>query len=91
MVISHNPEQLTFSATSGDVELGVLSYQRLDHALDLRHTVVEPQAEGRGVGSALVRAALDVARSEHLSVIPTCWFVGEFVAKHPEYEDLLER
>jgi predicted GNAT family acetyltransferase len=44
---------------------------------------------GRGLGSELVRAALDDVRRRGATVVPTCWYVAEFIDAHPEYGDLL--
>lgn len=57
---------------------------------DLRSTVVAPQHNGKGLGSAVVRRALDDARADGLVVRPTCWFVEGWIGRHPEYADLLE-
>jgi predicted GNAT family acetyltransferase len=53
------------------------------------HTEVRAEAEGKGVGSALVRSALDDVRRRGLSVIPLCPFVRSYIARHPEYDDLV--
>ena len=57
---------------------------------DLRSTVVAPERNGEGLGSALVRHVLDEARVHGLAVRPTCWFVDGWIQRHPEYMDLLE-
>ena len=48
-----------------------------------------PAIEGHGVGSKLVRGALDAARDQGLRVVPQCPFVAAYIKRHPEYEDLL--
>lgn len=60
-----------------------------DGTLNLVHTEVDPALRGQGVGEALVRHALDAARSGGVKVIPTCPFVKKFVERHPEYRDLV--
>jgi hypothetical protein len=56
------------------------------------HTVVDPGYEGQGVGSALVRWALDDARSRGYHVVPTCPFVRAYIDRHgDEYADLVYR
>jgi hypothetical protein len=57
--------------------------------MDIESTYVPTAARGRGVGGALVSGALDYARTEGLEVVPTCWYVGTWVASHPEYANLL--
>ena len=52
--------------------------------IDLTHTEVSPSLQGRGVGEALVRAALDYARANGLRVVPSCPYVKKWLDKHPE-------
>jgi len=48
------------------------------------HTEIDDAFEGRGLGSVLVREALDAARSRGLSVRPDCPFVRAYIARHPD-------
>ncbi len=58
--------------------------------LVLTHTEIDEAFEGRGLGSVLVRAALDTARERGVPVRPDCPFVRAYVARHPdEYLDLV--
>lgn len=52
-------------------------------------THTEVQREGEGLGSALVRAALDDARGRPARVVPQCPFVAAFIERHPDYADLV--
>ena len=72
-----------------DGEVAVAAYQREGDTIVFTHTVVPPAIERHGVGSRLVRGALDQARDQGLTVVPQCPFVRAFIAKHPEYRDLL--
>ncbi|WP_066777604.1 GNAT family N-acetyltransferase [Sphingomonas sp. CCH5-D11] len=67
----------------------VAAYQREGDRIVFTHTVVPKEIEGRGVGSKLIRAALDSARDQKLKVVAQCPFVAAFIAKHPAYRDLL--
>jgi uncharacterized protein len=72
---------------------GLLVYS-LDAAAGVithRHSEIDPAFGGRGLGSRLVRFALDDARERGLKVNPLCPFVGEVITRHPEYSDLLAR
>jgi predicted GNAT family acetyltransferase len=53
------------------------------------HTEVQPEAEGKGVASELIRRALDDVRRRGLSAVPLCPFVRAFIARHPDYQDLV--
>jgi predicted GNAT family acetyltransferase len=49
------------------------------------HTEVPPPDEGRGIGAALVRAALDDSKANGFRIVPACSFVAAFMRRHPEY------
>ena len=55
-----------------------------DGVATLPHTVTFDEFGGRGIGSALVKAAIDLAESEGLKVRPVCPFVASWLDKHPE-------
>ena len=52
------------------------------------HTEVPPELGGKGIGSKLVRGALDQVRARKLRVVAQCPFVKAYIEKHPEYADL---
>ena len=60
-----------------------------DGVLELYSTYVPAAARGQGVAAALVEAALAHARLEGYRVIPTCWYVAQWIRRHPEYADLV--
>ena len=68
---------------------GFAEYIRTAELVAFVHTEVAPEYEGKGVGSALARAALDDARASGLRVLATCPFIAGWIARHPEYQDLL--
>jgi predicted GNAT family acetyltransferase len=57
----------------------------------MTHTEVPAPIERRGIGSALVRAALEDARARQLRVVPLCSFVGWYIEQHQEYGELVAR
>lgn len=68
---------------------GVADYRVVGSAVVMPHTEVLPSMRGRGLGVELVRAALDDVRRSGRSVVPSCWYVAEFIDEHPEYADLV--
>ena len=64
-------------------------YKRDGAIITIMHTEVPAALNGRGIGSALVRGLLDIVRAQGLKVKPLCPFVASYIAKHPEYADLL--
>ncbi|MBE7186545.1 MAG: N-acetyltransferase [Methylobacterium mesophilicum] len=72
-----------------DGHRAVAAYQLEGDTIVFTHTVVPPEIEGRGVGSRLIRGALDAVRDRGLKVVPQCPFVRAYIEKHPEMRDLL--
>jgi len=73
-----------------DGEMAFTEYVIHDGAMVLPHTVVPPAFEGRGVGSALAKAALGYARDHGLTVKPSCPFIAGYIKKHPEWTDIVD-
>ena len=84
-----NREEERFE-TDADGDVAFLTYALEGGRLFLLHTDVPEAAEGRGIGSELVRTALDYARREDLSIVPMCAFVSAYLQRHPEYQDLVQ-
>jgi len=72
-----------------DGHRAIAAYQREGGVITFTHTLVPHEIEGRGVGSKLVRAALDASRDAGLKVVPQCPFVAAYIKRHPEYRGLL--
>lgn len=85
--VSDNPAELRYELTVDGELAGEIRYRRLPGALALVHTEVDPKRHG--LGTELVRGALDDVRERGLHVVPVCPFVGAFIRRHPEYADLV--
>lgn len=72
-----------------DGETAFAEYHLHPAYITLPHTVVPPAFEGKGVGSALAKAALGYAREHGLQVKPVCPFIAGYIGKHPEWQDLV--
>jgi len=70
--------------------LAATYYKIADGVITFIHTEVPPELGGKGVGSALVKGALDQVRADGLKVIAECPFVKAYIDKHGEYADLLK-
>lgn len=69
---------------------GFAEYQLTDELIVFTHTEIDPSFEGRGIGSGLIRYALDeVAAKNDRKVMPLCPFVKAYIGKHREYVHLV--
>jgi uncharacterized protein len=91
IVIVHHAELSRYAATVGERLAGVVHYVSEPGRMNIVHTEVGDEFEGRGIGGELARAVLDGARSEGLKVKASCPFVAEYIQEHPDYADLLDQ
>lgn len=89
MKLQHNPDLSRYELFVDDRLATVAEYRLQDDTATFHHTETDPAFRGRGLAAMLVRWALDDARKRGRRVIPSCWFVADFVRQHPEYRDLL--
>jgi predicted GNAT family acetyltransferase len=89
IVVQQNETASQFEVRQED-QLAVLQYDRSPGRLVLLHTEVPPGLAGRGIGSALVRAALASTRDHGLLVVPRCPFVRAYLLRHPEDATLVD-
>jgi predicted GNAT family acetyltransferase len=87
--VRHDPAAMRFHA---DVDGGEAEcvYRLAGKLMNIVHTEVPRQAEGRGIAAALVRAALAHARAQGWRVRPSCSYVGSYMRRHADTRDLLE-
>jgi predicted GNAT family acetyltransferase len=78
-----------FEIHLGEGLAGFATYEPRPGALAILHAEIDPAFEGQGLGSVLVRGALDDARKRGLAVLPYCPFVKRWIQLHPEYVDLV--
>ncbi len=86
--VSDAPERNRYEAVRDGRVLGFAEYQRTHELVVFTHTEIDPAYEGQGVGSALVRSALDDVRELGLKALPVCPFVQAWIQRHPDYADL---
>ena len=91
MTVRDNQDELRYELEDDGEILGTIRYTRGDGVITLVHTEVDPKAEGKGVGSALVQGALDDIRASGLKVRPFCPFVAAYIRRHPDYEEIVQR
>jgi uncharacterized protein len=95
--ISGGQRQVRQKVTSGRFEIerngevAYLEYSLSRGVLELTHTEVPKELRRMGLASVLAETALQWARENNLKVDIICPIVQEYVAKHPEYSDLVLR
>jgi len=86
--VRNNIAESRFELDAGG-RVAFVVYRMEPGAMILVHAEVPPEASGRGIGSRLVRGALEQVRALELKVVPQCPFVSAYMGKHPEFNDLL--
>jgi predicted GNAT family acetyltransferase len=87
--IQHDARQHRFEAKV-DGHACVLEYRMQAGRMLITHTGVPAAVGGRGIAGRLVQAALDWARAQGLRVVAQCSYAASFVARHPQYADLVD-
>ena len=90
LAIHDNRAKHRFEIDLGDGSFAIAEYNLLDGKIVFTHTEVPPAHEGQGIGSALIRHALNSARERGLKVIPICPFFAAYIKKHADAQDLLD-
>jgi uncharacterized protein len=70
---------------------GKAEYRDRGESRVFRHTEVDERFSGSGLGSKLVRHALDDVRASGGKVVPLCPFFAAYIKRHPEYENLVDQ
>jgi predicted GNAT family acetyltransferase len=82
------PERSRYLALVDGQEAGFAAYRLRGERIIFTHTEVNAAYEGRGVASALAKAALEDVRRRGLRMVLVCPFMTAYVQRHPEYADL---
>lgn len=87
--VRDRPQEHRYELARGDEVAGRVEYKIRDDVMTVVHTEVDAAYEGEGLGSALLRGALDDARARGLAVVPICPFTRGYLQRHPEYAELV--
>lgn len=90
VTVTDNPDESRYEAHVDGELAGFAEYKLTQRLIVFTHTEVGDAFEGKGVGSALARHALDAVRAngERL-VVPKCPFIKGWIEKHPDYQSLV--
>ncbi|WP_433713712.1 GNAT family N-acetyltransferase [Nocardia sp. CA-084685] len=89
--LEHNIADTRFEIYLDDTLAGYADYAEQDDpkVRDFHHTMTFPEFRGRGVAAQVVEYALQDSRAHGFAIIPTCWYVEQYIAQHREYADLV--
>jgi predicted GNAT family acetyltransferase len=77
-----------FEMDAGD-DIAVACYRLEPGIITFTHTAVPAALWGQGIGSLLIRGALEAARAQGLKVVARCSFVSSYLGRHAEFNDLI--
>ncbi|MBJ7406998.1 MAG: N-acetyltransferase [Bradyrhizobium sp.] len=86
--VRDNKDKNRFELDIGS-DIAFANYRLTPSAVIITHTETPPALRGRGVGSELVKGALDLIRRDGRKVIAGCGFVADYLDRHPEDADLV--
>lgn len=86
--IKHNEKEHRFELTKNGLT-AYIEYEMEPGSINFTHTIVPGPLEGQGIGTALVKHALEYAKDQHLRIIPSCPFVKSYMDHHKkEFETM---
>ena len=88
--VRNNKQESRFELALEGGQAAYVEYEEAgEGVLALTHTEVPEEYEGKGIGGALVKGALEIVRGEGLKIMPVCQFVSVYLRRHPEYQELV--
>lgn len=90
VAVTHNVPLHRFEIVTGEAAAAFLSYTCEGTRVIFDHTYVPDELRGRGLAARLVRAALEVARQQHWTIVPRCSYTAAFVKRNHEFADLVD-
>ena len=88
--VQDNKERNRYELRLAD-DIAFINYRRANGIVTLLHAEVPARHSGRGIGSAMVKGALEQVRADGERVLPLCSFVAAYIDRHAEVQDLLAR
>jgi hypothetical protein len=89
MEFRKNAERSRYELIDAGEVVAIADYRESPEAVGFPHTETSPSRRGQGLAAELVRQALDDVRTTGRRVIPSCWYVADFIDANPDYADLL--
>lgn len=87
--VVNNAEASRYEAYVGPELAGFSEYRIRPDVIVFTHTEVDDAFEGKGVGSALAKGALEDVRAHGGQIVPLCPFIAAYIRRHPDFHDLI--
>lgn len=87
--VTRNDEKSRYEIAVDGATAGYVEVEPHGGVLVLPHTEIGEDFSGQGLGTTLVRGALDDVRERGERIVPSCPFVAKFVEENPQYRDLV--
>jgi len=87
--ITNNTEASRYELRIDGELASVAEYTPSGGRLVFDHTETLTGFRGRGLAAKLVSFALDDVKKRNVGVVPSCWFVADFIEEHPEFSELV--
>jgi len=72
-----------------DGQVVIANYHRNGDVLSIDYVEAPEALRGTGAAGKLMKELMETVRRENLKVIPRCGYAASWIARHPEYADLL--
>lgn len=79
-----------FSISVDGQKAGFTEYIDHDNQRIFPHTEIDDEFGGRGLGTIVVREALEATRAAGMRIVPVCPMVSGFIEKHSEFAELVD-
>lgn len=87
--VKDNPAKHRFEATV-EGQTAFIDYKLQPGLMQVLHTEVPQELEGRGIAGAMTKYALEHIAAKNLQLLPLCPYMRAYLKKHPEYQHLVK-
>ena len=88
LILTDNTEDKAFEFLV-DGSKARIEYTLLGNKIIITHTEVPKELEGKGIGSMIVKLALENIEGRGLKLITLCPFTAAYIKRHPEWNRVL--
>jgi predicted GNAT family acetyltransferase len=89
-VVTRNENSSRYEIRFGGRVAGFAAFRESAGRVAFTHTVVDPEFEGHGLGSTLVRSALTDTADRGETIVPFCPFVQDWLKRHTEFDGAVD-